>query len=74
MDLSECRNNSCTSISSKILEGEVLAKLRSELAPHPHQFGGVPKCGTKHMLIGLWDRILDTLEGGKSAAVLLGVD
>ena len=54
-DLSECRNISCTSIFSKILEGEVLKQLRRELEPDPDQYGGVPKCGTEHMIIELWD-------------------
>ena len=31
-------------------------------------------CGAEHLLIGLWDRIMEGLEGGKNAAVLLGVD
>ena len=73
-DLSECRNISCTSIFSKILEGEVLIKLRGELDPDPNQYGGVPKCGVEHMLVDLWDEILGALEGGTQAGVLLGVD
>ena len=73
-DLSECRNISCTSLFSKVLEGEVLAKLRSELVPDPHQYGGTPKCGTEHMLIDMWKCVLSALEGGTDAAVLLGVD
>ena len=74
VDLSECRNISCTSAFSKILEGQVLVKLRNELAPDMTQYGGVPKCGVEHMLIDLWEEVLEGLEGGKSAAVLLGVD
>ena len=73
-DLSECRNISCTSIFSKVLEGVVLLKLRGELTPDPAQYGGAPKCGAEHMLVDIWEKILDALEGGKNAAVLLGVD
>ena len=73
-DLSGCRNISCTSIFSKILEGEVPLQLRSELLPDPDHFGGVPKCGAEHLLVELWERILDALESGTDAAVLLGVD
>ena len=73
-DLSECRNISCTSIFSKILEGVVLIQLRQELAPDSHQYGGVPKCGVEHLLVDLWENILGALEGGTHAAVLLGVD
>ena len=73
-DLSECRNISCTSAFSKILEYQVLAQLRAELAPDPDQYGGVPKCGVEHLLLDLWEGILTAMEDGKTAAVLLGVD
>ena len=73
-DLSECRNISCTSAFSKILEGQVLNKLREEIAPDTTQYGGVPKCGVEHMLLDLWETILEGMEGGKSAALILGVD
>ena len=69
-----CRNISCTSIFSKVLEGIVLKQLRAELEPDPAQYGGTPRCGTEHMLVDIWEEILTAMEGGKSAAVLLGVD
>ena len=72
--LSKCRNISCTSIFSMILEGQVLLKLRSKLITNPHQYGGIPRCSTEHMLIKLSEQILDALEGGKDAAILLGVN
>ena len=72
--LSECRNISCTSIYSKILKGVVLEKLRAELIPDTSQYGGITKCGAEHMLIDIWDRVLESMEGGTNAAVLLGVD
>ena len=73
-DLSECRNISCTSIFSKVLEGVVLLRLREEIAIDETQYGGVPKCGAEHMLVDIWERILVALEGGRNSAVLLGVD
>ena len=73
-DLSECRNISCTSAFSKILEGQVLIKLKAELEPDLSQYGGVPKCGVEHMLLDLWEEILDGMEGGKCSAIILGVD
>ena len=72
--LSECRNISCTSVFSKILEGQILNKLRRELLPDRNQYGGKPKCGVEHMLIDLWENVLTAMEGGMSAAVLLGID
>ena len=53
---------------------QVLNQLRGELEPDPTQYGGLPKCGVEHMLIDLWEEVLDGMEGGKSAAVILGVD
>ena len=73
-DLSECRNISCTSLFSKILENQLMEKLRSELTPDPQQFGGEPGCGAEHMLVQIWDKVLEAMEGGQTAAVLLGVD
>ena len=56
------------------MEGVVLEQLRGELIPDPKQYGGVPKCGTEHMLVDMWEKVLVALEGCKNAAVLLGVD
>ena len=73
-DLSQCRNISCTSAFSKILENQVLIKLRRELCPDNQQYGGVKNCGVEHMMVDMWEKILDDMEGGKTAAVMLGVD
>ena len=61
-ELAECRNISCTSIFSKILEGVVLKKLRAELEPDPAQYLGIPKCGAEHMLVDIWDRVMAAME------------
>ena len=72
--LHECRNISCTAAFSKILEGQVLEKLKVELTPNGSQYGGAKKCGAEHMLLDLWEDILQAMEGGGTAGVLLGVD
>ena len=72
--LAECRNISCTSSFSKLLENRLLLKLREELVPDPGQYGGLPKCGVEHLLIDLWEDILSSMEGGQTAVVLLGID
>ena len=73
-DLLECRNISCTSIFSKVLEGVLLANLRGELLPDPAQYGGIPGCGAEHLLVDIWEKVVTAMEGGQNAAVLLGVD
>ena len=72
--LGECRNISCTSVFSKVLENQLLAKLRAELDPDNEQYGGIKGCGAEHLLIDLWEEVLSSMEGGKCAGVLLGVD
>ena len=72
--LGECRNISCTSVFSKVLENQLLAKLRAELDPDNEQYGGIKGCGAEHLLIDLWEEVLSSMEVGKCAGVLLGVD
>ena len=72
--LAETRNISCTALLSKILEGALLRKLRSELFPDPDQYGGMRRCGAEHMLASVWHRALTALDSGEDAVVMLGVD
>ena len=53
--LTECRNISCTSIFSKILEGVVLLQLRREPMPNRCQY---VKCGANHLLVDIWEKPL----------------
>lgn len=71
-DLSECRNISCTSIFSKVLEGEVQAQLRRELTPDPNQYGRITKCSVKHMLVNLWKGFGGPLRGAQTQGCYLG--
>ena len=72
--LRECRNISCTPYLSKVLEGVLLKKLRQELSPDDHQFGGEKGCGAEHMIVEIWDKILEAMDNGDNAACLLGLD
>ena len=72
--LQECRNISCTPFLSKVLEGVLLKKLRQELQADLEQYEGEKGCGAEHMIIELWDRILEVMDDGDTAACLLGLD
>ena len=72
--LAETRNISCTALLSKVLEGALLEQLRDELVPDPAQYGGLKGCGAEHMLVDVWEKILEAMDGGTDAVVLLGVD
>ena len=69
-DLSECRNISCTALMSKVLEGVLLEKLRGELRHDPAKYGGAKGCGAKHMIMELWDKILDVMDNGDKESTL----
>ena len=71
--LAECRNISCTSFLSKVLESVLLEDLRSEIPVDPLQYGGIKGSSVDHLLVDLYDEVLSSLEGG-NPAVVLGVD
>lgn len=73
-DLSEYRNISCTPYPSKVLKNVLLEKLRQELAPDSSQYGGIKGCGAKHMVVDIWDKVLEAMDKGDKVACLLGVD
>ena len=71
--LAECRNISCTSFLSKVLESVLLEDLRSEIPIDPLQYGGIKGSSVDHLLVDLYDEVLGSLEKG-NPAVVLGVD
>ena len=70
-DLSESRIISCTLLLSKILEGQLLMKLWDELQFDERQYGGIPGSSMEHLLVDMWDTILEAVEGGEGAVVIL---
>lgn len=44
------------------------------MVPDLNQSGGIPRTGVEHLLVYMWDNILGSMEDGKTAAVLLGID
>ena len=71
--LSQCRNISCTSILSKVLEMFVLEDLRSEIPPDACQYGGLKGSSVDHLLVDLWDQILRPMESSHHS-IILGID
>ena len=69
-ELSECRNISCTAFLSKVLEGILLNNLREEIDIDESQYGGIKKCSVDHMLIDLYEAVLNPLENGHPTAIL----
>ena len=71
--LGDCRNISCTPFLSKVLESILLEDLRSEIPVDEVQYGGIKDCSVNHLLIDLYDSILENLEEG-NPSVLVGID
>ena len=74
VDLSECRNISCTSMFSEVMENQLLEQLKEELWVDKEQNGGLKGCGVEHMLTELWEEVLTAMEVDQCAGVLLGID
>ena len=71
--LGECRNISCTPFLSKVLESVLLDDLRKEIPVDKVQYGGLKGCSVNHLLIDLYDSVLENLEDG-NPSVLVGID
>ena len=72
--LTELRNLSCTPLFSKVLESFVLDRLKSETALSSNQYGGIKGCSTEYFLLETWDKVMDALDDGESAANLVSID
>lgn len=70
----ECRNLACTPLFSKVLESYLLDAIRKETKIDPRQYGGHKKCGTDHLLIVAWDRILFGLEDNRGSVGMISLD
>ena len=70
----ELRNISCTNFLAKILESFLFDRLSKEVKLKKNQYGGIKGTGTVHFLIDVYQKILDCLDDGKSAASLLAID
>ena len=71
--LGDCRNISCTPFLSKVLEGVMLDDLRTEIPLDKVQYGGIKGCSVDHLLVDLFESILEPLETG-SPTLVLGID
>ena len=72
--LEDLRNISCTMLASKIYESYVLDWLKSEVTLRSNQYGGVRGVGTDHVLVQLWQDILQNLEDYRAATVVTSID
>ena len=74
LSLSDLRNISCTMLSSKIYESYVLDWLKNEVKLRQNQYGGVEGLGTDHVLVQLWQQMLEDLDDYRAASVVTSID
>ena len=72
--LGDLRNISCTLLASKIYESYVLDWLKSEVRLRTNQYGGVRGLGTDHVLVQMWQRMLEDLDDYRAATVVTSID
>ena len=61
-------------LPSKIYESYVLNWLSTEVQCKSNQYGGVKGCSVAHLLIDLWDDVMNNLEDERAATLVTGVD
>ena len=72
--LTDLRNISCTLLTSKVYESYVLDWLKSEVALRSNQYGDVKGLGTDHLLVGLWQQVLENAEDYRTGTVITSID
>ena len=72
--LTDLRNISCTMLASKMYESYVLDWLKGEVKLRPNQYGGVKGMGTEHVLVQLWQEVLENLEDYRAGTTITSVD
>ena len=61
-------------LTSKIYESYVLDWLKSEVTLRASQYGGVRGVSTDHLLVEMWQNILQTLEDYRAGTVVTSID
>ena len=72
--LADLRNISCTLLESKIYESYVLDWMKLEVNLRSNQYGGVKGLGTDHLLVNLWQRVLENAEDYRAGTVITSID
>ena len=72
--LADLRNISCTLLASKIYESYVLDWPKLEVSLRSDQYGGIKGLSTDHLLVNLWQQILENAEDYRSGTVITSID
>lgn len=72
--LADLRNISCPLLVSKIYESYVLDWMRLEVGLRSNQYGGVKGLGMDHLLVNLWQHVLENAEDYRSGTIITSID
>ena len=72
--MGDLRNISCTMLPSKIYESFILNWLSSQVSCKSNLYGGVKGCGVNHLLVDMWDEVLNNLEDARAATMVTALD
>ena len=70
----DLHNISCTLMISKVYKSFVLGRLSGQVGIRHNQYGGMKGCGTEHLLVRLWQDVLEAIEDPRAAALLASID
>ena len=70
----DLRNISCTMLISKVYESFVLNWLGTQTGLRENQYGGVKGSGSEHLLVRMWQDILQALEDPRAGVLLTSID
>ena len=73
-EIGQLRNISCTMLASKVYESFVLNWSLEQVKLKNNQFGGAKGCGAPHLLITVWQNILQDLEDCRAGTLLAAID
>ena len=72
--LDGCRNISCTSIFSKLLEAYMLDGIQSEVTLDKNQYGGQRGCGTDHLLAEMVTNTMHNLDDNRAVDTIISLN
>ena len=72
--INDLQNISCTQLFSKIYESFVLEWVTSQVKLRNNQYGGVKGRGSEHLLVNLWQRVLENIEDSRASCLLTSID
>ena len=73
-EIGQLRNISCTMLASKIFESFVLEWTLEQVKLKDNQFGGTKGCSAAHLLVSVWQNILEDLEDCRAGTLLTAID